>query len=114
VSLLADLAGAVGPDNMITAPAALRTYETDGLASHRAIPQAVVLPTATAQVAAAVRACRASGVPFVARGAGTGLSGGAVPVAEGVVIGLSRMNAILEVDVPTAASGCSPASPIST
>jgi glycolate oxidase len=101
VSLLADLAGAVGPDNMITAPAALRTYETDGLASHRAIPQAVVLPTSTAQVAAAVRACRASGVPFVARGAGTGLSGGAVPVAEGVVIGLSRMNAILEVDVPS-------------
>jgi glycolate oxidase len=59
VSLLADLAGAVGPDNLITAPAALRTYETDGLASHRAIPHAVVLPTSTAQVAAAVRACRA-------------------------------------------------------
>src|SRR4029079_3550605 len=69
-------------------------------ASHRAIPQAVVLPTSTAQVAAAVRACRASGVPFVAPCCGTGLSGGDVPVAEGVVIGLSRMNAILEVDVP--------------
>ena len=100
MSLLADLAGAVGPDNMITAHAALRTYETDGLASHRAIPQAVVLPTSTAQVAAAVRACRAAGVPFVARGAGTGLSGGAVPVVGGIVIGLSRMNAILDVDVP--------------
>jgi glycolate oxidase len=100
VSLLADLADAVGPDNLITAPAALRTYETDGLASHRAIPHAVVLPTSTAQVAAAVRACRSAGAPFVARGAGTGLSGGAVPVAEGIVIGLSRMTAILDVDVP--------------
>ena len=60
MSLLADLADAVGPDNLITAPAALRTYETDGLASHRAIPHAVVLPTSTAQVAAAVRACRSA------------------------------------------------------
>jgi glycolate oxidase len=77
----------------------MRTYECDGLTGHRAIPQAVVLPSTTAQVQAAVGVCRDHGIPFVARGAGTGLSGGAVPVAEGIVIGLARMNAILEVDL---------------
>jgi glycolate oxidase len=100
VSLLADLERAVGPANLIADPTALRTYETDGLATHRAVPRAVVLPTATPQVSAAVRVCAQHGAPFVARGAGTGLSGGAVPVAEGIVIGLSRMRTILEVDLP--------------
>src|SRR5437763_13334801 len=78
----------------------MRTYECDGLTGSRAVPQAVVLPRTTAEVQAAVRVCHARGIPFVARGAGTGLSGGAVPVAEGVVIGLARMTRILEVDVP--------------
>jgi glycolate oxidase len=100
VSLLADLERAVGPGNLIADPTALRTYETDGLATHRAVPLAVVLPTETAQVSAAVSVCARHGVPFVARGAGTGLSGGAVPVAEGIVIGLARMRSILEVDLP--------------
>ena len=100
VSLVDDLRRAAGPENVISDPTALRVYETDGLASHRAVPLAVVLPETTAQVSAAVRICHAAGTPFVARGAGTGLSGGAVPVASGIVIGLSRMNRILEVDVP--------------
>ncbi len=67
---------------------------------YRAIPQAVVLPASTAEVSAVIGVCAVHGIPFVARGAGTGLSGGAVPVAEGIVIGLARMNQILEVDVP--------------
>ena len=100
MTLLADLERAVGAANLIVDPTALRTYETDGLATHSAVPLAVVLPTDTSQVAAAVAVCARLGVPFVARGAGTGLSGGAVPVAEGIVIGLSRMRSILEVDVP--------------
>jgi len=100
VSLIPDLARAVGADHVITDPAALRTYESDALTGYRAIPQAVVLPASTAEVSAAVRVCADHGIPFVARGAGTGLSGGAVPVAEGIVIGLARMNRILEVDVP--------------
>jgi glycolate oxidase len=100
VSLLSDLARAVGPDQVISDPAALRTYESDALTGYRAIPQAVVLPGSTAEVSAAVRVCADHEIPFVARGAGTGLSGGAVPVAEGIVIGLARMNRILEVDVP--------------
>jgi glycolate oxidase len=100
VSLLPDLGGAVGRDHVISDAAALRTYESDALTGYRAVPQAVVLPATTAEVAAAVRVCEHHGIPFVARGAGTGLSGGAVPVAEGIVIALSRMNRILDVDVP--------------
>ena len=100
MSLLPDLAHAVGPDQVISDPAALRTYESDALTGYRAVPRAVVLPGSTAEVAAAVRVCAQHGIPFVARGAGTGLSGGAVPVAEGIVIGLARMNRILDVDVP--------------
>jgi glycolate oxidase len=100
MSLVADLERAVGADAVVSEPAQVRTYECDGLTGHRATPQAVVLPRSTAEVQAAVRVCHARGIPFVARGAGTGLSGGAVPVAEGIVIGLARMSRILEVDVP--------------
>jgi glycolate oxidase len=99
VSLIADLRRAVGAENVITDATALRTYESDGLTGYRAQPLAVALPGSTDEVVAAVRACAEHGVPFVARGAGTGLSGGAVPVAEGIVIGLARMRRILEVDV---------------
>jgi glycolate oxidase len=99
VSLIADLRRAVGAEHVITDATALRTYESDGLTGYRAQPLAVALPGSTDEVVAAVRACAEHGVPFVARGAGTGLSGGAVPVAEGIVIGLARMRRILEVDV---------------
>ncbi len=99
VTLQSDLVAVAGRDNVITDAAALRTYESDALTGYRAIPRAVVLPGSTDQVAAAVRVCAAHAIPFVARGAGTGLSGGAVPVAEGIVIGLARMNRILDVDV---------------
>jgi len=84
---------------VIEEPEQLRTYECDGLTGHRMIPALVVLPETTGQVQAVVRACQAARVPFVARGAGTGLSGGALPVADGVVIALTRMNRILEVDL---------------
>ena len=99
MSLVADLEAALGRKAVISEPAALHTYECDGLTGHRAVPQAVVLPRSTAEVQAAVGVCAAHGAPFVARGAGTGLSGGAVPVAEGIVIGLARMNRILDVDI---------------
>src|SRR5436190_852757 len=100
MSLVAELERALGPAAVVSEPPQVRTYECDGLTGHRATPQAVVLPRTTAEVRAAVRVCHERGIPFVARGAGTGLSGGAVPVAEGIVIGLARMNSILEVDVP--------------
>ena len=77
-----------------------RTYECDGLASHRTTPGLVVLPETAEQVQQVVRECHRSGIPFVARGSGTGLSGGAQPLEDGVLLVLSRMRRILEVDVP--------------
>ena len=100
MTLVSELRAALPRDAVLTEPAELRTYECDGLTGWRAVPLAVVLPRTTEQVAAAVRVCAARGVPFVARGAGTGLSGGAMPIAEGIVIGMARMNEILDVDVP--------------
>ena len=86
-------------DAVITEPEQLRTYECDGLTGHRVVPSLVVLPRTTEEVQAVVRVCHEAGVPFVARGAGTGLSGGALPVADGVVISVARMNRILELDL---------------
>jgi glycolate oxidase len=82
----------------MTDPAQVASYACDGLTGYRVTPSAVVLPASTDEVAACVRICCEAGVPFVARGAGTGLSGGALPVADGVVISLARLNRILEVD----------------
>ena len=85
----------LGDDAVITDHQRLRTYECDGLAHYKVTPALVVLPETTAQVAAVVRACADDGVPFVARGSGTGLSGGALPHADGVLIVTSRMRSIL-------------------
>src|SRR3954454_987007 len=91
--------GGVGSEGgVISEPAQLRTYECDGLTGFRVVPALVVLPASTEEVAAVVRVCAREKIPFVARGAGTGLSGGALPVADGIVVGLSRMRAILSVD----------------
>src|ERR1700742_2013724 len=102
VAMAAALAPAMreicGPVDVLTDPLELRTYECDGLTSHRTVPALVVLPESADEVAAVVRVCAEAGVPFVARGSGTGLSGGAVPHAEGVLIVMSRMRRILEVD----------------
>jgi glycolate oxidase len=72
------------------------------LTNFRVVPQAVVLPKCTEEVQAIVRLCQRERIPFVPRGAGTGLSGGALPVAGGIVISLARMKRILEVDIPNA------------
>ena len=98
-AFVAELRGALGPGHVITEPEQLRVYECDGLTGHRAIPELVVLPGSTEEVQAVVRACHRERVPFVARGAGTGLSGGATPMAGGVVVSLARMNRILEIDL---------------
>jgi glycolate oxidase len=87
-----------GPQHVLTDPLELRTYECDGLTSHRATPALVVLPGTAEEVAAVVRECAARDIPFVARGSGTGLSGGAVPRSDGVLIVMSRMRQILEID----------------
>jgi glycolate oxidase len=94
-----DLRRALGREHVVTEPEQLRVYECDGLTGHRAVPELVALPASTEEVQAVVRACHGAGVPFVARGAGTGLSGGATPFAGGVVVSLARMNRILEIDL---------------
>jgi glycolate dehydrogenase FAD-linked subunit len=103
VSLPPDFQGAaeaiVGRDALISEPEQLRTYECDALTGHRALPELVFLPDTAEQVRDLVTACHLHHVPFVARGAGTGLSGGALPVADGVVISLARLDRVLEVDL---------------
>ena len=98
VRLAARLRSAVSAERVLTDPAQLRTYECDGLANFRVIPGIVVLAESTQHVVDTVRLCAEAGVPFVARGSGTGLSGGALPVADGVLIVLSRLRMILRID----------------
>ena len=90
----------LGPEGVIHKHEELRTYECDGLMNYRVIPDLVVLPESAEQVQQMVKACYDEGIPFVARGSGTGLSGGALPVESGVLIVLTRMRRILEVDIP--------------
>ena len=94
-----ELEDALGAGFVIAEPEQLATYDCDGLTGWRARPACVVLPGSTAEVQAVLRLCARESVPFVARGAGTGLSGGALPVADGVVVSLARMNRILEIDL---------------
>ncbi|HEY3922354.1 MAG TPA: FAD-binding protein, partial [Gaiellaceae bacterium] len=89
----------VGAGGTISEPDQLRTYECDALTGWRAIPELVALPVSAGQVQRLVAACHSHKVPFVARGAGTGLSGGALPVAGGLVISLAKLNRVLEVDL---------------
>jgi glycolate oxidase len=88
------------PSGVITALNQLQTYECDGLTNFRTLPDAVVLPRTTSQVQEIVRICAAHRIPFVARGAGTGLSGGALPAKGGIVISFARMTRILAIDIP--------------
>jgi len=100
--IFAELQAIVGDRGLISSPEELHTYECDGLTNFRVMPRAVLLPNSTDQVQAIVRICHRVRIPFVARGSGTGLSGGALPVENGIVISLARMNRILEVDFPNA------------
>lgn len=98
--VLSELEAAVGRDGLIVEHSQLQTYECDGLTAIRTMPSAVVLPRSTEQVQAVIRICAKNKLPFVARGAGTGLSGGAMPAAGGIVISFARMTQILSVDIP--------------
>jgi glycolate oxidase len=97
--LVAEWRAALGDEHVVTHEHQLRTYASDGLLQYAVTPGAVVLPGSTEEVQAVVRSCHRAGVPWVARGAGSGLSGGATPVADGVLIGLNRMRRILDVDL---------------
>lgn len=88
----------LGADNVIADPARLRVYECDALSAYKTLPELVALPECTDQVKALMRLCSDYRVPVVPRGAGTGLAAGAMPVAGGIVLGLSKMNRIVAVD----------------
>jgi glycolate oxidase len=96
--LLAELAGVLPPSCLLAEFEDLKPYECDGLSAYRQVPLAVVLAEDEAQVAAVLKTCRALGVPVVARGAGTGLSGGALPHGRGVLLSLARMKRIVRLD----------------
>ena len=97
-ALVAALREVLPADAVIDAPEETRAYECDALSAYACQPLAVVLPRSTEEVAAALRVCHAMGVPVVPRGSGTSLAGGALPTADSVVLGVSRMNRVLEVD----------------
>ncbi|HEX3592433.1 MAG TPA: FAD-linked oxidase C-terminal domain-containing protein, partial [Pseudonocardiaceae bacterium] len=96
-AVLRRLRGTVPDAALITDPVELRTYECDGLAHYRVTPGLVVLAASPEHARATVAACAAEGVPFVARGSGTGLSGGALPRADGVLLVMSRLREVREV-----------------
>ena len=97
-ALLQALAAVVAPSPVLSAPEDMLVYECDGHTLDKAPPSAVVFPTSAEQVAAIVKLANRHNLPFVARGAGTGLSGGALALDGGLVIEMSRMNKILELD----------------
>ncbi|AFZ34136.1 glycolate oxidase, subunit GlcD [Stanieria cyanosphaera PCC 7437] len=97
--IINQLEAAIGKDGVVRRKEELLTYECDGLASYRQRPALVVLPRTTEQVAAAVKICHDNDIPWVARGAGTGLSGGALPVEDCVLIVTARMKQILDIDL---------------
>ena len=97
-SILSGLAPLVSKGSLIFEPIEMRAFETDALTAYRRLPLAVVLPGSTEEVAAVMKYCRDAGVNVVARGAGTSLAGGAIPQEDAIVLGLSKMSRILEVN----------------
>lgn len=97
--IISALQRAIGADSVIADSASLTAYDSDALAAYRQLPLVVVLPRTTADVQAVMRLCNAMNVKVVPRGAGTSLSGGSLPLADAVTIGLGRFNKILEVDI---------------
>ena len=89
----------LAPGSILSQPEDVRPFETDGLSSYRQLPYVVVLPQTEAEVRAVLRYCHEASIPVVARGSGTGLSGGALPHAQGVLLSLSRFMRILDIDV---------------
>ena len=97
-AIVAALQRVAGPDNVVAEPLRLAAYETDALTAYRQRPLAVVLPETTEQVAAILRYAHAEGINVVPRGAGTSLSGGAIPAADAIVVALGKFNRILDID----------------
>src|SRR5579871_3698405 len=99
LDIAAALRRIVPGEGVIVAESELRAFESDGLTAYRQPPMIAVLPSTTAQVSQILRYCRDNGIKVVPRGAGTSLSGGALPLADGVLLGMGKFNRILEIDV---------------
>jgi glycolate oxidase len=97
-NIVADLRRLVPPDTIIADEEGRRAYETDALTAYRRVPLAVALPSSTEEVSRLLRYCHANDIKVVARGAGTSLSGGALPAEDALVIGVSRMSRVLDID----------------
>src|SRR5690242_10966487 len=102
------LSAIVPGEGVIASEAAMRPYETDGLTAYRCLPMVVVLPSTTDQVSRILAYCRSEGIRVVPRGAGTSLSGGALPLADGVLLGMAKFNRIREIDFANRAAVVEP------
>ncbi|HEV2000748.1 MAG TPA: FAD-binding protein, partial [Xanthobacteraceae bacterium] len=96
--IAAALRAIVPGEGVIDSEAEMRPFESDGLTAYRQLPMVVVLPETTEQVSRILRYCHGEGIKVVPRGAGTSLSGGALPLADGVLLGLSKFNKIIDID----------------
>lgn len=96
--IVAGLARILPPENLVISEDERRAFETDGLTAYRRLPLVVALPSTTQQVSEVMKFCHAAGVPVVPRGAGTSLCGGAIPQEDAVVIGVAKMNKVIEID----------------
>ncbi|HXF89713.1 MAG TPA: FAD-linked oxidase C-terminal domain-containing protein [Xanthobacteraceae bacterium] len=97
--IVSALRGLVPGESVIASEIEMKAYESDALTAYRALPMVVVLPETTEQVAAVLRYCHAEGIKVVPRGAGTSLSGGALPLGDGVLLGMAKFNRIREIDL---------------
>ncbi len=98
-AIIQDLEGLIGAEGIVADEDGLRTFETDGLNAYRCMPLAVALPNSTEEVSRLLSYCHEQRIKVIARGAGTSLCGGALPAEDAVVIGVSRMNSVLEIDL---------------
>ena len=96
--IVAGLRAILPESGVICEPLRLKPYETDGLPAYKQMPMAVALPETTEQVAAVLKLCSRFGARVIPRGAGTSLAGGAMPLEDAVVVGMMRMNRILDID----------------
>src|SRR5262249_24030362 len=97
--IVRDLRRIVPGEGVIDAPEELKVYESDGLTAYRQPPMLAVLPSTVAQVSSVLAYCHEHGIKVVPRGAGTSLSGGALPLADGIVLGMAKFNRVLEIDL---------------
>src|SRR3990172_880404 len=97
-AIVADICALVGPEQIIADDDGRRAYETDAFTAYKRMPLAVVLPRTTEDVAKVLKYCNANRIKVIARGAGTSLCGGALPTEDAIVIGVSRMNRVLDID----------------